>query len=148
MPEEDIQELCSLMRTRKQLVREQTQHLQRIQKTLEEANIKLDSVISDIVGLSGRRMIEAMIAGVDNPHELAALAERSIKASPQQLHDALHGRLRQHHRFLLKLHLEQWNALDIADAAAKEGEAPFRTLIRALLNPDVWLRSFQGSVSP
>ena len=51
------------MRARKQLVREQTRHIQRIQKTLEEANIKLDSVISDIMGLSGRRMIEAMIAG-------------------------------------------------------------------------------------
>ena len=141
VPEEDIQELRSLMRTRKQLVREQTQHVQRIQKTLEEANIKLDSVISDIVGVSGRRMIEAMIAGVDNPHELAALAHRGIKASPQQLHDALHGRLRQHHRFLLKLHLDQWDALDMAiqeidrevdgriecmDAEAEEGEAEER----------------------
>ena len=55
------------MRTRKQLLREQTRHVQRIQKTLEEANIKLDSVISDIMGVSGRRMIEAMIAGVRNP---------------------------------------------------------------------------------
>ncbi len=141
VPEEDIQELRSLMRTRKQLVREQTQHVQRIQKTLEEANIKLDSVISDIVGVSGRRMIEAMIAGVDNPHELAALAHRGIKASPQQLHDALHGRLRQHHRFLLKLHLDRWDALDMAiqeidrevdgriecmDAEAEEGEAEER----------------------
>ena len=73
------------MRTRKQLVREQTRHVQRIQKTLEEANIKLDAVISDIMGVSGRRMIEAMIAGVRNPHRLAALAERSIKASPKEL---------------------------------------------------------------
>jgi transposase len=59
VPGETIQELRSLMRTRKQLSREQTRHVQRIQKTLEEANIKLDSVISDIMGLSGRRMIEA-----------------------------------------------------------------------------------------
>jgi transposase len=144
VPEEDFQELRSLMRTRKQLVREQTRHVQRLQKTLEEANIKLDSVISDIVGVSGRRMIEAMIAGVDNPHELAALAHRGIKASPQELHDALHGRLRQHHRFLLKLHLDQWDALDVAihdidrevdgriermDAAVEDGEPPFRGLI-------------------
>ena len=91
VPEEDIQELRSLMRTRKQLVREQTRHTQRIQKTLEEANIKLDSVISDIMGVSGRRMIEAMIAGVRNPHQLAALANRGIKASPKELYDALHG---------------------------------------------------------
>ena len=67
VPEEDVQELRSLMRTRKQLGREQTRHVQRIQKTLEEANIKLDSVISDILGVSGRRMIEAMIEGVRNP---------------------------------------------------------------------------------
>ena len=147
VPEEDIQELRALMRTRKQLVREQTRHVQRIQKTLEEANIKLDTVISDILGVSGRRMIEAMIAGVRNPRQLAALAERSIKASPKQLYDALHGRLRQHHRFLLQLHLAQWDALDAAirnidrevderieqmDEAAKEGDTPFRALILRL----------------
>ena len=63
VPEEDVQELRSLTRTRKQLVREQTRHVQRIEKTLEEANIKLGAVISDIMGVSGRRMIEAMIGG-------------------------------------------------------------------------------------
>ena len=60
VPDETTQELRSLLRARKQLTREQTSHIQRIQKTLEEANIKLDSVISDIMGVSGRRMIEAM----------------------------------------------------------------------------------------
>lgn len=147
VPEEDIQELRALMRTRKQLVREQTRHVQRIQKTLEEANIKLDLVISDILGVSGRRMIEAMIAGVRNPHQLAALANRGIKASPKELYDALHGRLREHHRFLLQLHLGQWDALDAAiqhidrevdgrieqmDEAVKHGETPFHELILRL----------------
>ena len=61
VPEENVQELRSLTRTRKQLVREQTRHVQRIEKTLEEANIKLGAVISDLMGVSGRRMIEAMI---------------------------------------------------------------------------------------
>ena len=56
-----------LLRTRKQFVRERSGHVQRIQKTLEDANIKLDSVITDIVGLSGRRMIEALIAGQTDP---------------------------------------------------------------------------------
>jgi transposase len=111
VPEEAIQELRSLMRARKQLVREQTRHIQRIQKTLEEANIKLDSVISDIMGLSGRRMIEAMIAGVRNPRKLAELADQRIKASPKALYDALHGRLTDHHRFMLRLHLGQYDAL-------------------------------------
>jgi hypothetical protein len=71
-------------------------------------------VISDIVGVSGRRMIEAMIAGVRNPHRLAELAHRGIKASPKELYDALHGRLTEHHRFPLQLHLAQWGALDAA----------------------------------
>src|SRR6266853_2780541 len=73
VPEEDLQELRSLMRTRKQLGREQTRHVQRIQKTLTEANIQLDSVLSDIMGASGRRIIEAVISGVRDPRKLAAL---------------------------------------------------------------------------
>jgi len=144
VPEEPIQELRSLLRARKQLTREQTSHIQRIQKTLEEANIKLDSVISDILGLSGRRMIEAMIAGVRNPFKLAELADRRIKASPKALYDALHGRLTDHHRFLLRLYLGQYDTLDAAivaldqqvdasvtrmDEEAKAGQATFRSLI-------------------
>ena len=144
VPEEPIQELRSLLRARKQLTREQTSHIQRIQKTLEEANIKFDSVISDILGLSGRRMIEAMIAGVRNPFKLAELADRRIKASPKALYDALHGRLTDHHRFLLRLYLGQYDTLDAAivaldqqvdasvtrmDKEAKAGQATFRSLI-------------------
>jgi transposase len=147
VPGEAIQELRSLLRARKQLTREQTRHIQRIQKTLEEANIKLDSVISDILGLTGRRMIEAMIAGVRNPSKLAALADRRIKASPKELYEALHGRLTDHHRFMLGLYLEQYDALDKAvleidrqvdasvtrtDAEVKAGQAPFRSLIDLL----------------
>jgi transposase len=82
VPDEDTQNLRVLMRTRKQLRREQTRHIQRIEKTLEEANIKLTGVISDIMGASGRRMIEAMIAGVRNPRRLADLAGPQIKATP------------------------------------------------------------------
>ena len=111
VPGEKIQELRSLMQTRKQLLREQARHVQRMQKTLEEANIKLGSVISNIVGVSGRRMIEAMIAGVRNPQKLAQLADRRIKASPKALYHALHGRLTGHHRFMLQLHLGQYDAL-------------------------------------
>jgi transposase len=116
VPEQAIQELRSLLRARKQLTREQTSHVQRIQKTLEEANIKLDSVITDIMGVSGRRMIEAMIKGIRNPFKLAELADRRIKASPKQLYDALHGRLTDHHRFMLRLYLQQYDALAAAIA--------------------------------
>ncbi len=93
VPDEEFHELRTLMRTRKQLVREQTSHVQRIQKTLTEANIRLDSVISDIMGVNGRRMIEAMIAGVRDPRKLAALGDGRLKATPKELYDALHGRL-------------------------------------------------------
>jgi transposase len=117
VPDPQMQDLRTLLRTRKQFVREQTRHVQRIQKTLEQGNIKLDAVISDILGTSGRRMIEAMIAGESNPQVLAALADRRLKASPTMLHEALHGRLTDTHRFLLRTHLKQWDELDAAIVA-------------------------------
>ncbi len=147
VPDQAFQELRALLRTRKQLTREQTRHVQRLQKTLEEANIKLDSVISDIMGVSGRRIIEAMIAGVKNPQKLAGLADRRIKASPKELYDALHGRLTDHHRFRLRLHLGQCDTLataiaavdqeieasiDRMDEAVEAGQTPFRSLIGLL----------------
>ena len=73
VPDEPTQEMRNFLRTRKQFVRERSSHVQRIQKTLEDANIKLDSVITDIMGLSGRRMIEALIAGETDPFALAVL---------------------------------------------------------------------------
>jgi transposase len=103
VPCEEIQQRRTLRRARTQLTREQTSHTQRIQKTLEAANIKLDTVISEILGVSGRRVIEAMIADVRNPHQLAALADRRIMAAPKVLYDALHGRLTDHHRVMLEL---------------------------------------------
>ena len=76
VPDEEIQELRSLMRTRKQFVREQTRHVQRIQKTLKRPTSKLDSVLSDIMGASGRRMIEAMIAGERDPQQAGGFGRR------------------------------------------------------------------------
>jgi transposase len=147
VPAGSLQELRSLTRTRKQLSREQTRHVQRIQKTLEEANIKLSGVICDIMGVSGRRMIEAMIAGVRDPGQLVGLAHRRLKASREELYEALDGRLTDHHRFLLQLHLGQYDALSAAlahidrqidaavaklDEEAAAGQAPFRALIALL----------------
>jgi transposase len=114
VPDPQMQDLRTLLRTRKQFVREQTRHVQRIQKTLEQGNIKLDAVISDILGTSGRRMIEAIIEGESNPQVLAALADRRLKATPDELRAALHGRLTETHRFLLRTHLKQWDELDAA----------------------------------
>jgi len=136
VPDEQTQEMRSLLRTRKQLVRERSSHIQRLQKTLEDANIKLDSVISDIVGLSGRRMIEALIAGQTDPEALATLAHRRIKATPDELEAALRGRVTRHHRFLLRLHLQQIDAIDAAiDQIDQEVDAdvePFRAAIALL----------------
>jgi transposase len=136
VPDNQTQELRSLLRTRKQLVRERTSHTLRIQKTLEDANIKLDSVISNIVGLSGRRMIEALVAGESDPATLAGLADRRIKASPQDLCEALRGRVTKHHRFLLALHLGHIDAIEAAiDKIDHEVEAdlePFRAAVDLL----------------
>lgn len=116
VPEPQIQELRALLRTRKQLVQERTSHIQRIQKTLEDANIKLDSVLSDVVGVSGRAMLEALVAGETDPATLAALAHRRVRATPDALCAALRGRMTEHHRFLLRLHLGQQDALTAAIA--------------------------------
>ena len=107
-----VQELRDLTRTRKQLVREVGRHTQRLQKILEDANIKLTETISDILGHSGRAMLQALIAGETDPERLASLARGRIKASHGQLVDALHGRVTKHHRFMLQLHLEQIAAIE------------------------------------
>jgi transposase len=126
----------TLLRTRKQLSREKASHILRIQKTLEDANIKLDSVVTDIMGLSGRKMIEAMIAGQTDPGKLARLADPRVKASQESLREALRGRVTRHHRFLLRLHLQQIDALDDAivkiDREVEAGIAPFRTAIEQI----------------
>lgn len=136
VPDGQTQELRNLLRTRKQLVRERSSHTLRLQKTLEDANIKLDSAITDIIGLSGRRMIEALVAGETDPVKLAELAHRRIKASPQELCEALRGRVTKHHRFLLRLHLQQIDAIDAAigtiDREVDEDLGPFRAAVRLL----------------
>jgi transposase len=148
VPQQDQQELRDLLRTRKQLIRQQGSHIQRLQKTLQSANIKLDSVITDIVGKSGRAVISALIAGETNPTKLAALADWRIKASQQELREALRGRVTHHHRFLLHLHLEHIKFTDEAiadidrrvdaliaemDKEVKADQAPFQTLIPLLI---------------
>src|SRR5262249_47593942 len=99
VPPAPVQELRDLTRTRKQLVREITRHTQRMQKTLEDANIKLTEAISDILGTSGRAIVRALIAGETVPDRLAALTSGRLKASPAQLVEVLHGRVTSHHRF-------------------------------------------------
>jgi transposase len=136
VPDEPTQQMRDLLRTRKQIVRERSSHIQRIQKTLEDANIKLDSVVTNILGLSGRRIIEALIAGQTVPQALATLAHRNLKATADELEASLRGRVTRHHRFLLKLHLDQIDAFDATIAAIdKEVDGnvePFRVALEML----------------
>jgi transposase len=136
VPPEPIQEWRDLTRTRKQLVAERTQHVQRTQKVLEDANVKLASVVTDILGVSGRAMLDALAAGEQAPARLAGLADGRLRASPVVLAEALEGRARAHHRFLLRLHLRQVDALDgsitAVEARVEELLAPFAPAARRL----------------
>ena len=133
VPDGQTQELRALLRTRKQLVRERTRHAQRIHKTLEDANIKLDAELSDVLGKSGRAMLNALVAGETDPVRLAALAYPNVKSSQAQLREALRGRVTSHHRFLLQLHLGQIDSLDAAigtiDREVEDSLAPFRAAV-------------------
>jgi len=136
VPPASVQELRDLTRTRKQLVREIAQHTLRIQKTLETANVKLTSVLTDIMGVSGRAILAALVAGESDPVRLALASDR-VKAARADLVAALHGRVSAHHRFMLKLHLGQIEALEAAvrDVEARLGEAlaPFRAAVDHLI---------------
>lgn len=110
VPLEPIQHLRELTRARKQFVQERVRHVQRLQKTLEDANIKLDSVISDILGRSGRAMIDAIAMGETNPEVLAQLAHPRLTATPEKLKAALKGRVTEHHRIMLRLYLDHIDA--------------------------------------
>jgi len=137
VPPAPIQELRDLTRTRKQLVREVVRHKQRIQKVLEDANVKLGSVVSDVLGARGRRMLRGMIAGEQNPAKLAALADDRLAASRETLAEALHGRVTRHHRFLLKQHLDMIEHVEKSvsefDAQIEAALEPFRPVIERLV---------------
>ncbi len=128
VPPAQIQELRDLTRTRKQLVREISQHSLRIQKVLETANIKVASVLSDVLCLSGRAMLAAIIDGEDDPERLADLAKGKARKKRAELIEALRGHMTAHHRTLLKLHLDLIAALETAleqvDAAVGKALAP------------------------
>ena len=136
VPPTPIQELRDLTRTRKQLTREVVQHTLRIQKVLEDANVKLSSVLSDTMGVSGRRILDAMVQGETDPRVLSALVDVRVKASRQEMTEALRGKVTQHHRFMLKLHLDQIDALTMAitqlDQRIDAQVAPFHVAVKQL----------------
>jgi transposase len=103
IPPPEIRDLRDLTRQRTQVVQEKVRVSNRIQKTLEDANIKLGSVASDVLGVSGRAMLQALIEGETDSEKLADLARRQLRGKIPQLRLALEGHMRDHHRFLLKL---------------------------------------------
>lgn len=106
VPPEPIRQLRDLTRTRTTMVRARAKEIQRLEKLLEDAGIKLSSVASDITGVSGRAMLEALIAGQRDPNELADLAKRRLRSKIPALAEALTGRFAEHHAFLARLHLD------------------------------------------
>jgi transposase len=112
VPPAAIQELRDLTRTRKQLVRQISQHSLRLQKTLEDANLKIASFVSDLLGVSGRAILQGLINGETSPERLLVRTTGLLRAEPDLLHAALEGRVREHHRFLLRLHLTQIESLE------------------------------------
>lgn len=114
VPPRERRELRELTRHRVKLVQQHTQVVNRLHAVLQDANIKLSSVATNILGASGRDMIEALQRGEDDPGQLAALARGRLRAKLPQLRLALEGQVREHHRFLLALLLDQLDYLSAA----------------------------------
>ena len=129
VPPQEIRELRDLTRYRKRLVQSHTSECQRIQKTLEDAGIRLDSVASDVLGVSGRAMLRALIAGERDPEILAEMAKGVLRKKIPELREALHGRFREHHALLVELaltHIEQIEgAIARLDVEVDKVIAPF-----------------------
>ncbi len=117
VPPEPIRQLRDLTRTRTAITRERGREIQRLEKLLEDAGIKLSSVASDITGVSGRAMLQALIAGQRDPAALADLAKRRLRSKIPALTEALAGRFTDHHAFLARMHL---NLIDQHTAAIAE----------------------------
>lgn len=133
VPPAPIQDVRDLTRTRKQLVREIAQHAQRIQKTLDIANLKITGLMSNVLGVSGRAILRALIAGQTDPIQLADVARGTLKNKRAALVEALTGHVTPHQRRLLKLHLDLIERLEAAvgdvDAQLGEALAPFHEAV-------------------
>ncbi len=138
IPPQPIRELRDLTRYRKSLIDERVREVNRLHKLLQAANIKLSSVASDVMGMSGRRMLEALLEGKTDPEVLADLAKGKLRKKLPELKKALHGRFSTHHRFLLEHILGHLDFLDeaiekISDEVATR-TVPFDELIQ-LMDP-------------
>jgi transposase len=147
-----IRRLRDVTRYRRSLIRDQTREKLRLEKVLEDAQIKLDAVVSDLHGVSGRKMLDAMIAGQRDPHVLADLAHGRMRVKLPQLRQALTGYFDDHHAFLCASMLRRIDTLtaDIAilDARIDELIAPFADVVDQLDEiPGVGQRSAQELIA-
>ena len=148
IPDRPHRELRQLVRHRRTLIRERSQIVNRIQKVLEGANIKLSSVASNVVGVSGRAMLEAMVQGTVDPHALAALAKGRLQDKKPALESALQGLMGAHQRFMLASHLRILDSLDqeigLVDEEVANRMGPFEGAISRIDEiPGVGLRAAQ-----
>jgi transposase len=127
VPAQSQQDLRDLTRLRARLLQDRTQLVNRIHKVLQQAGIKLAGVLSNIVGASGRAIVQALCAGESDPERLAGLVHRSVAHKHEQLVEALTGDLREHHRFLLR---ELLTLLDAQDHAIKHVELEIEDRLR------------------
>jgi len=142
VPPEPIRVLRDLTRARTVITRERTKEIQRLEKLLEDCGIKLSAVASEILGVSGRAMLEALIAGQRDPAVLADLAQRGLRKKIPALTEALRGRFNDHHAFMARLYLDRIDAhnADIArlDDRIEEAIAPFRPARELLMSIPGW----------
>src|SRR4051812_24330594 len=120
VPDRPAWELRELTRYRSSLVRERTAEVNRLHKTLEGANIKLASVVSEVTGVSARAMLTHLVAGQEDPAALAELAQGQLRRKRSELAQALTGRMSAHQRFMVSQHLALIDALDAQIAAVGE----------------------------
>jgi transposase len=125
IPPLEIRELRELTRERAVLIRDRARLVTRLQKVLEQANIKLSSVATDVMGVSGRAMIRAIVYGVDDAKQLAEMARRRLRGKIPELQRALYGRITENHRFMLGQLMERIEFLEdqISQFSARIGEA-------------------------
>jgi transposase len=152
IPELPIREVRDLVRSRSKLVHDRQAVINRMHKVLQDANIKLTSVASDIMGASGRRMLMALINGQTDPAQLADLAKASLRNKIPELQRALEGNFTGHHRFLLGQLMRQSSFLEAEIKAfgdrIEEVSPPFQKELDLLLTiPGVQLKTAQNLVA-
>ena len=149
VPPPEFRDLRDLTRLGEVLVRERGRQINRVAKTLEIANIKLGSVVTDSMGMTGRAILEALIAGEEDPETLARLARGSLHHKREQLAEVVPGLIRDQHRFLLRDLLDTIDhmsrRIEILDARIKEVTRPFSAVPEILQSiPGVARRSAEA----